>query len=460
MSKSHALVDKCSPYDERDFLTKAYSKHFDRLREIYDRALRHHRFESLFVYSGEIKNRFQDDMPCPFFVNVQFKAIVPLTHLPECWLIWRIGKKPMLLLYQPETVWDAVPAIPNTFWSAYFEIIPLKNKDDAKGSIANANTAAFFGERTELTRDWDLGQCNPEALINELNWYRSYKTEYEQYCLKQANCISSEGHAAARDAFISGASELEIALVFQDACQQTEEQLAFPSTVAINQHASILHYWDRATERIRNENRHSFLIDAGATFNGYASDICRTYAYHDGLFADMVNALDTVQTSLVNHLAVGSHYIDSTRRAMFQLASLLKEFQIIDLEPDAAVEMGIVKYFMPHNLSHFLGLQVHDVGGNQADISGALVDPEQPNYKMLRQIEVGQVLTVEPGLYFIDSLLKTLSQTEYRTQIHWDRIEMLMPYGGMRIEDNILITPDGPLNLTREAFDECSRTSN
>ena len=84
----------------------------------------------------------------------------------------------------------------------------------------------------------------------------------------------------------------------------------------------------------------------------------------------MIAALDSAQQAIVKALKVGTQYIDNHVLAMHQLAGLLKEFEIINLEPDSAVELDLIKYFMPHNVSHFLGLQVHDVGGNQADTSG------------------------------------------------------------------------------------------
>ena len=435
-------------------LVGLYRKHFEKLREVYDRALVNNNFESLVVYSGEIKTRFQDDMQYPFFTNVQFKALVPLVDVPESWVIWRLSEKPLLLLYQPETVWDVVAEMHSTFWSSYFEIIPIKNKGEAQTYIDKAEHRAFLGERNHLTQSWELGVCNPESLIYELNWYRSFKTGYEQYCIKQANRISVQGHVTARDAFYQGASEFEIALAFQQACRQTEEQLAFPSTIAINEHAAILHYWGRDTNRLPENKCHSFLIDAGASYNGYASDTCRTYGYRDGLFTDMVTALDLVQRGIGSQLKVGSCYAESADRAMRQLAVLLKDFGIVNLDPDSVLELDIIKYFMPHNVSHFLGLQVHDVGGNQADVTGAKIDPEQPKHKMKRTIEANQILTVEPGIYFINSLMKSLAQSEHRNIIGWDRIDQLLPYGGMRIEDNILITPDGPVNFTRQAFDE------
>jgi Xaa-Pro dipeptidase len=454
------MLGNHSQTDLQSQLAQSYDAHFNHLREVYDRALDNHHFESLIVYSGAIKKQFLDDIPYPFFVNLQFKAIVPLCDAPESWVVWIPSDKPLLLLFQPEDFWHGTPDIPSTFWSSYFEIIPINEKEDAQQYFGNTKHCAFLGESNESIQSWDLGQHNPDALIAELNWYRSYKTVYEQYCVAEANRITVQGHAAAQEAFYTGASELEIALAFQQACEQPEEQLAFASIIGINENAGILHYSGRDTNRIAADKRHSLLIDAGATYNGYAADTCRTYAYRDGLYAEMITALDTAQQTIVKALKVGTQYIDNHVLTMHQLAGLLKEFQIINLEPDSAVELDLIKYFMPHNVSHFLGLQVHDVGGNQADITGTLIDSNEPKHKMRRAIEANQILTVEPGIYFIDILLKSLAKSKHRNVIGWDRIEQLKPYGGMRIEDNLLITTEGPVNFTRDAFNEITTKTN
>ena len=440
--------------DKNTEIQKLYASHFDALRQVYDRALDNHQFDTLVVYSGEIKKRFQDDIDYPFFVNVQFKAIVPLTNVPESWIIWRPSDRPLLLLYQPNTVWDVVHELPDTFWSAYFDIIPLKKKEDSLSYFSGKKHCAFLGESTSLNQQWELGERNPESLIAELNWYRVYKTPYEQFCIQQANRITVLGHKLARETFYSGGSELEIALAFQQACLQTEEALAFPSTIAINEHAGILHYSARETNPIKASKRHSFLIDAGASFNGYASDTCRTYAYRDGLFAELISALDTVQQATISRLKVGYKYSDSALTTLRELAGILRDYGIIKLEPDTTIELDLIKYFMPHNISHFLGLQVHDVGANQLDVTGTVINEDHPRHKMLRTIEANQVLTVEPGIYFIDSLLTSLSKTEHSKSIDWDLVETLRPCGGMRIEDNILITLEGPVNFTRQALAE------
>ncbi|MOA46834.1 Xaa-Pro dipeptidase [compost metagenome] len=109
--------------------------------------------------------------------------------------------------------------------------------------------------------------------------------------------------------------------------------------------------------------------------------------------------------------------------------------------------------FFPHGLGHFLGLQVHDAGGFMQDERGThLPAPEQfPYLRCTRVMEVGQVFTIEPGLYFIDSLLEPLRQSEQGKRVNWNKVEALRPFGGIRIEDNIVLHGDGVENLTRQA---------
>ena len=320
--------------------------------------------------------------------------------------------------------------------------------------LGNTKYAAFLGESLSYFNHWDLGERNPKALISALHWHRSYKTDYEVECIAIANRISVNGHRAARQAFFAGASELEISLAFQQGCSQSEEQLAYPSIIGIDQHAAILHYWGRSHKRMQKGQQHSLLIDAGAGCNGYAADITRSYAYRDGLFAELIIELDKVQRRLVQEHRIGCRYIDIHHMMLDHIVELLCNFNLVLERPDNIPDSRIAEYFLPHSLGHFLGLQVHDVGSNQADASGALIKPDKrnPKFKMLRPIEKSHVVTVEPGLYFIDLLLKDLSNSQYKKLINWPLIEELKPCGGIRIEDNIVITEAGSRNLTREAF--------
>ena len=132
---------------------------------------------------------------------------------------------------------------------------------------------------------------------------------------------------------------------------------------------------------------------------------------------------------------------------------LLQATELVDMSVDEMIHTGVTNVFFPHGLGHFLGLQVHDAGGFMQDERGThLAAPEQfPYLRCTRVMEVGQVFTIEPGLYFIDSLLEPLRQGEQGKRVNWNKVEALRPFGGIRIEDNIVLHANGVENLTRQA---------
>jgi Xaa-Pro dipeptidase len=101
-----------------------------------------------------------------------------------------------------------------------------------------------------------------------------------------------------------------------------------------------------------------------------------------------------------------------------------------------------------------LGLQVHDVGGVMGDAKGHERERPKghPYLRLTRMLEPGVVVTVEPGIYFIESLLAAAHADERRAHIDWAVVDELRPFGGIRIEDNVAATAGKPENMTRDAF--------
>jgi Xaa-Pro dipeptidase len=98
-------------------------------------------------------------------------------------------------------------------------------------------------------------------------------------------------------------------------------------------------------------------------------------------------------------------------------------------------------------------LQTHDVAGLIDDHGQAIARPEgHPYLRLTRRLEAGNVVTIEPGLYFVESLLRQWKASGNPRAINWDAVQRLSPYGGIRIEDNVFITEQGNINLTRTAF--------
>ena len=199
----------------------------------------------------------------------------------------------------------------------------------------------------------------------------------------------------------------------------------------------------------------SFLIDAGANFSGYAADITRTYCDDSSAeFAEMIRAVDNITLTLADALKPNVAYSDLHLLAHDGIAKILQQFGIVNLDAGDIVNEGISKTFFPHGIGHFLGLQVHDVGGLINDDRGTPkpAPNEHPFLRCTRMVEPGQVFTIEPGLYFIPSLLAELKSTPQSKYINWDRVDAFKVYGGIRIEDNIVVHTSHNENMTRELW--------
>ena len=295
---------------------------------------------------------------------------------------------------------------------------------------------------------------NPKQFLDAIHYLRAVKSSYEISCLREASLIAAAGHLAAQKAFLNGASELEIHFAYLQSSQQTENDLPYDNIIALNNHGSVLHYTDLDRMNIKDADRNSFLIDAGASYHGYFSDITRTWAFRDDEFNALIKRFDRLQQEIIRDIKIGQSYIDLHRIAHFKIAEVLVEFGFINCDAEFAVESGISSTFFPHGLGHLLGLQVHDIGGHQVDPSGSLLQPPEahPYLRLTKTIQKDFCFTIEPGLYFIDLLLNKLQASTLSNHINWSKVEAFKPYGGIRIEDDVVVMEEHIINLTREAF--------
>ena len=429
-----------------------YQAHIAELQLRTRQVLARENLDALVIHSGQAKRRFLDDMDYPFKVNPHFKAWLPVIDNPHCWLLVDGENKPKLIFYRPKDFWHKVPDEPHEFWAEHFDVQLLEKANTVESLLPyDKARLAYLGEYIEVAKALGFTEINPEPVLNFLHYHRVYKTPYEQACLRVANSMAVAGHRAAKQAFYAGGSEFDIQLAYLAAVRQTENEVPYGNIVALNHNSAILHY--TALERSVPAQRHSFLIDAGAEFNGYAADITRTYSANpDDEFGSLIRAVNDVELALVDALKPGVKYGDLHVQCHQQIASILHQFDFVRLAPELIAESQITRSFFPHGLGHHLGLQVHDVGGFMADERGTHVAaPEShPYLRCTRMIEADMVFTIEPGLYFIDSLLAELAATEFDKYINWSKVDSFRKYGGIRIEDNIIVHRERNENMTRE----------
>lgn len=418
-----------------------------------ERALQDTGFEHLIVYSGAIPVQFLDDTAYPFKVNPQFKAWVPLLDNPDCFILYTPGRRPTLVFHQPTDYWYKAASAPSDFWVRHFDLRIVSAREAARAHLPRAR-AACIGDLPPDVAAWGFAQVNPQHLLDQLHYTRAVKTPYEIECMRRASDIAVRGHRAAARAFHAGQSEYDAHMAYLQACGRREEEMPYNNIVAYNANGAVLHYQHLERQAPPPGERFSFLIDAGAQYNGYACDITRTYAARDGEFNALVGAVDRAQQALCRALKPGVDYREFHLLAHHRLATVLREADVIRVDAEAAVGSGLSSVFFPHGIGHLLGLQVHDVGGTLRDPSGATLDRPagHPYLRLTRRLEPGFVVTVEPGVYFIELLLAPARANDHARHINWARIEELKPYGGVRIEDDVVVTESGHRNLTREAF--------
>jgi len=423
----------------------------DHLREVCsraDKALAAGGYDGLITCSGGQLYYYLDDSTYPFRPNPRYRNWLP-DATPDCFVVYRPGSRPKLVFHQPDDYWYLPPASPEGYWVPHFDLVVVKTPAELRKEIGPGRWAVL-GEPGAATEG--LGDYDPPGVTGPLDYDRAIKTPYEIECMAVATIAGVRAHRTAEKAFRAGASEYEIHLAYCKSAGAREEELPYNNIIAFDRHAAVLHY--QVLDRLRQPGVKSFLIDAGAQHAGYACDITRTYASDAGEFLDLIRSVDSAQQKLVDRVRPGVDYRDIHILAHESLAKILVMHGIVTGSPEAAVESRLTSVFFPHGIGHLLGLMVHDASGFAASPKGGTRDkPEgHPYLRLTRTLEPGFVVTIEPGIYFIDSLLGQARADERGKSIDWKRVAALRPWGGIRIEDNVVAQSGAPRNLTREAF--------
>lgn len=424
-----------------------FPAHLEYLQRGTEAALAAHGFDAVVLCSGAAasRNRF-DDQYWPVMPTPAYAHWCPLVEA-DAFVVIRPGARPVLVRTIVDDYWE-VPAPPesNHFWPC-FELVEVR-PGQAADALPGGNVAV-------ITRDPDgspPGAVNPPDLVAALDALRTRKTAYEIECLAEASRRAVRGHRRAAELFRTATpSELDLHLAYLAASEQDDLWAPYKGIVALGSHASVLHFVAYTRERVTGDT--SLLVDAGAKCQGYGSDITRTSVRGDGAaarrFGELLARMEALQLEIIRRIRPGLPYEELHDDSHRLLAGVLHELGIGRASPDELVARGVTRALYPHGLGHSLGVTVHDVG-----MKPRPPRPENPFLRNTSVIEPGQVFTIEPGIYMIDPLLAPLQADDRRDLLDWAAIAELRPFGGIRVEDNVLVQEHGVRNLTREAFAE------
>jgi len=439
---------------DTEALSRLYQDHIRSVEKRYATALAAAGYDAVIVHSGTPKKRTEfDDQFFPLRPTPEFHLWAPLTE-PDCFVVFQTGKKPMLVWPECKSFWER-PAPPDaTYFMSSLDVRRI-DEPDTSALAASAKRIAWVGEDT--ARATKLGIApdaqNPSPLVAELDRGRILKTPYEVACLAEANRIAALGHEAVRKAFEGGArSELELHLAFLGATRQDDQETPYKNIVALGRNGAVLHHVSYGRDATRAE---SLLLDAGACYLGYCSDITRTWARPvtgtgssaGSTFSALVLAMEAMQKRLVAKVAVGMPYEELHDESHRQMSAILVESGLATGTVEEIDKKGVSRAFYPHGLGHSLGLVTHDVG-----CAALRPRADNPFLRNTSTVAEGQVFTIEPGLYFIDGLLAELRAKPEGKLVDWNMVEALAHFGGIRIEDDLLVLEKGVRNFTREVL--------
>jgi len=305
-------------------------------------------------------------------------------------------------------------------------------------------TPGRYGLSSWSSLELDVDEQLSRRLSGQLDVIRRSKDAPELLHMRQAAFASHEGHMVGLNVARAGMTEQELQVEIEaEFFRAGAERTAYGSIVGGGPNSATLHF---APTRRAFQDGDLILVDAGAEVAGYASDITRTYpvaAKFTGVQRDLYDLVLDVQTAAIIAAGPGVEYKQLHMEASERMASGLAYLGILRGEGASLVEQDAQALFFPHGLGHMLGLATHDVGGCLA----GRVPSDRPTLQYLRAdlpLQPGYVVTIEPGVYFIRALLEDpAARAKHRDTVNWERVDQLMDFGGIRIEDDVLITETG-----------------
>lgn len=345
----------------------------------------------------------------------------PKDKLAEIWQGRRLGPEQAVAQLGFSQAFDSnekltqLPELLNGLERVYFALGESSQADQTLHTLLETMRA---GSRQGIQAPTELIDWRP--LVHEM---RLFKSAEEIALMREAGRISALGHIRAMQQCQANKIEfqLEADILHEFACHGARFA-AYATIVGGGNNACILHYTENDSLL---QNGDLVLIDAGAEYQGYAGDITRTFPVN-GRFSEPQKQLYQLvldaQAAALDVLGPGQTIKAANQAAVHVLVSGLVELGILKGDVEQLIEEGAYKAYYMHGLSHWLGLDVHDVGSYQS-------------IERDRELQADMVLTVEPGLYISD---------DAEVEEKWRGI-------GIRIEDDILITADGIENLTELA---------
>jgi Xaa-Pro aminopeptidase len=373
-----------------------------------------------------------------------------------------------------ETIYGSDPTLEDIIWvgsqeplqekalkAGITEVKPLEKLDGDVFRVIAHNRAVNYlppyreQRRLQLAyydnlRYEEVDRNASKTLIRAVVSQRSVKDTHELQEMEQTmNEVTREAYGQSVRHIKPGSFEYQVAGVYEGTVLGKNCRLAYPIICSVNGH--ILHNHNYGNELKKGQ---LLLIDAGAeSARRYATDITRTYPV-GGKFSNQQKEIYKIvlqaNQEAIQVIKPGKPYCEVHLLAATVIAKGLKEMGLMKGDVGEAVEHGAHALFFPHGLGHMIGLDVHDMEDVGEDYVGYDQDFKRSEQfgtaylRLAKRLQEGYAVTVEPGIYFIDNLIdKWHSEGRYRDFIDYREVNKFRGFGGIRIEDNLVVTAKG-----------------
>ena len=292
-------------------------------------------------------------------------------------------------------------------------------------------------------------EARSAAVREEYKHVRRPKEPAEIELMKRGAAATAAGYAKIQPLLRAGVSEraLQIELeaeYFRHGAQTT----GYDTIIGAGAQSAVFH-GSPSPDRLLKDGDF-VLIDSGAQVDRYVTDVTRTYGIGQisSFLRDLYQAVLEAQQRTIDRCRAGAEWKDLHFTTAADMMCSLAAMGVVRGDPHALVEQDVHTLFYPHGLGHMVGLGVRDASGLEP---GRARDP-RPSLRSLRMdliLREGYIVTVEPGLYFIPAILRDAGRrARHPHAVNWNLVDQHLHIGGVRIEDNILVTSGAPVNLT------------
>ncbi|UPK98790.1 hypothetical protein LCI18_009725 [Fusarium solani-melongenae] len=359
--------------------------------------------------------------------------------LSNCYLLYDIDSSKSTLFIPPidpeEVVWCGLPFSPQQALET-FDVDEVKfstELDKVLSHLSGFQNSTVYTVADQVSPHIKFGLENVDSSILKgvIDRCRVVKDEYEVAMIRKANIISSLGHEAIMKRVSKASNEMQLEAEFLGHCvAHGAKKMAYPPIVAAGRAGATLHY--EANNKAFGEKQ-NLLVDAGAEWNNYASDITRTFPLSGTLTKESRQIYDIVYKMQMECIAIikaGVRWEDVHMLAHEIAIEGLLEVGILQGAKANILDTQTSLAFFPHGLGHFLGLDTHDVGGNPN------FDDDNKYFRYLRTrgtLPTGSVVTVEPGIYFCEQIIRPYLEDErHKALINPDVLDKYWDVGGVR----------------------------